>query len=129
MRQVVFVTGEPGVGKTTLVDQFLQQVTAGGQETIGRGQCIEQYGEGEAYLPILEVLGHWCRGPCNQDVRAVLQRAAPTWLAQMPTLLTAAELTQVQRQTAGATRERMLREMAEAIEALSVERMSVMAHA
>jgi hypothetical protein len=62
-RQVVFVTGEPGIGKTTLVDRFLERVEASGQVSIGRGQCLEQYGEGEAYLPVLEAIGHWCRGP------------------------------------------------------------------
>ena len=37
MRQVVFVTGESGVGKTTFVDQFLQQVTAEGRcEPVGQ---------------------------------------------------------------------------------------------
>src|SRR5262249_55200994 len=29
-RQVIFVTGEPGIGKTTLVDAFLRQVAAQG---------------------------------------------------------------------------------------------------
>src|SRR5262245_6798729 len=51
-RQVVFVTGEPGMGKTTLVDRFLERVAASGQVSIGRGQCVEQYGDGEAYLPV-----------------------------------------------------------------------------
>jgi len=58
-RQIVFVTGEPGIGKTTLVEAFLQQSTTDGQLWIGRGQCIEHYGAGEAYLPILEALPSW----------------------------------------------------------------------
>ena len=40
----------------------------------------------------------------------------------MPALLSAAELETLQRKVAGATRERMLREMAEAMEVLTVER-------
>ena len=39
----------------------------------------------------------------------------------MPALLTATELEVLQRKMQGATRERMLREMAEAFEALTVE--------
>src|SRR5439155_1606819 len=50
-RQVVFVTGEPGIGKTTVVDAFLQQVAETGAPWIARGWCSEQYGAGEAYLP------------------------------------------------------------------------------
>src|SRR5262245_11619437 len=57
-RQVVFVTGEAGIGKTTLVDAFLEQIAAKGRLWIGRGQCIEHYGTGEAYLPVLEALEH-----------------------------------------------------------------------
>jgi len=56
-RQLVFVTGEPGIGKTTLVNAFLAQVAGEGAAWIGWGQCIEHYGAGEAYLPLLEALG------------------------------------------------------------------------
>ena len=55
--QMVFLSGEPGIGKTTVVARFLQQLRARGNVRIGRGQCIEHYGPGEAYLPLLEVFG------------------------------------------------------------------------
>ena len=51
----------------------------------------------------------------------ILNRHAPTWLVQMPALLAAADLEAVQRRVTGATRERMLREMTEAIEVLTAE--------
>ncbi len=41
---------------------------------------------------------------------------------QLPSLIEAAEFEALQRKTAGATQQRMLREMAEALEALTVER-------
>ena len=82
-RQVIFVTGEPGIGKTTLVDAFLSQVQASGQARVARGQCIENYGEGEAYLPVLEALGRMCRGPGGDRLRDWLSRHAPTWLVQL----------------------------------------------
>ncbi len=59
-RHLIFVAGEPGIGKTSLVNAFLDQVATSGENWIGRGQCIEQYGAGEAYLPILEALGRLC---------------------------------------------------------------------
>ena len=37
-RQVVFVTGEAGIGKTTIVEAFLQQMAVEGKVWIGRGQ-------------------------------------------------------------------------------------------
>jgi len=36
-RQIVFVTGEPGIGKTTVVEVFLEQKAAEGTLWIGRG--------------------------------------------------------------------------------------------
>jgi len=63
VRQLLFVTGEAGLGKTTLVEAFLTALEASGPLWIGRGQCLDHYGAGEAYLPVLEALGRLCRGP------------------------------------------------------------------
>ena len=118
-RQVVLVTGEPGIGKTTVVDAFLASAANMDEVWTARGQCVEHYGSGEAYLPVLEALGQLCRQPDGEQVVALLSRYAPTWLAQMPGLIGDAELEMVQRRVQGATRERMLRELAEAVEALT----------
>ncbi|MBI2360624.1 MAG: AAA family ATPase [Deltaproteobacteria bacterium] len=132
-RQVVFVAGEAGIGKTTLVDAFIAQVTCpapghpqGGAPTarqsdiwFGRGQCIENHGAGEAYLPVLEALGHVCHQPGGEDLIRLFARYAPMWLAQMPWLISEGELDALQRKIQGASPERMLREMAEAVEALT----------
>src|SRR5262245_36824627 len=50
-RQLVFVSGEAGVGKTTVVDLFLARLAAGNGVWITRGQCVEHSGEEEPYLP------------------------------------------------------------------------------
>src|SRR5262245_8768194 len=50
-RHLVFVTGEAGIGKTAVVEAFVQRVGHDPALWIGHGQCIEQYGAGEAYLP------------------------------------------------------------------------------
>ena len=45
VRQIVFVTGEPGIGKTALVEDFQRQVAVGERSVrIVLGQCIEGYG-------------------------------------------------------------------------------------
>lgn len=125
-RQIIFVAGEPGIGKTTLVDAFLARLADEHEHEhelrIGRGQCIEHYGAGEAYLPLLEALGRLGRESGGQRLIELLNQQAPTWLVQMPALLTAPELEILQRKTQGVTRHRMLRELAEAMEALTAER-------
>jgi hypothetical protein len=76
-RQLVLVSGEAGVGKTTVVDMFLARLGAGSAARIARGQCVEHYGEGEPYLPMLEALGQLSCGPGDHEVLAVLRRYAP----------------------------------------------------
>jgi DNA-binding winged helix-turn-helix (wHTH) protein/predicted ATPase len=119
-RQIVFVTGEPGIGKTTIVEAFLRQAASEVPLRIGRGQCVDHYGAGEAYLPILDALSRLCRDPNGDAVVRTLARHAPTWLVQMPSLVgAAADLQALQRRAQAATRERMLRELTEAVEAIS----------
>lgn len=120
-RQVVFVTGEPGIGKTSLAEAFAGQAAALHGVRVARGQCLEQYGAGEAYLPVLDALSRLGRGPGGERVVGLLRRHAPTWLAQMPSLVPAPERESLLKQSPGTTRERMLQEMAEAVEALTAE--------
>jgi DNA-binding winged helix-turn-helix (wHTH) protein/tetratricopeptide (TPR) repeat protein len=118
-RQVVFVTGEAGIGKTSLVDRFLFDVGRKHQIAIARGQCIEHRGEAEAYMPVLEAFGRLGRQPDGRTVLEILDRSAPSWLVQMPGLVNREQLGALQQRLHGQTRERMLREMEEAIVALT----------
>jgi DNA-binding winged helix-turn-helix (wHTH) protein/predicted ATPase len=120
-RQLVFVTGEPGIGKTALVESFLEQTIAVRSMLATRGQCLEQYGAGEAYLPVLDALTRLCRTAGGTRIIDVLRQYAPTWLAQMPSLVPAHEREPLRQESLGATRERMLREIAEAIDALTAD--------
>ena len=118
-RQVLFITGEAGIGKTALVEACVAGLEAQEVGWVGWGQCVEAYGPGTGYLPMLEALGRLCRGPVGPTVLAQLQQWAPTWLAQLSGVLPAAEQARLQRRTLGTTRERMLRELAEVLEALT----------
>ena len=121
MRQVVCVTGEAGIGKTTLVDAFLAQVIVAESVWVGRGQCIEQHGPGEAYLPLLEALGQIGRAPDGARLVTVLRQQAPSWLAHLPGLVPPETSAALQQRAGGSTRERMLRELAEALEVLTAQ--------
>lgn len=120
-RQVVFVSGEPGIGKTTLVQAFLSHVATTDGLRVAQGQCLEHFGVGEAYLPILEALGRLCRQSGGKQLRTILRQYAPSWLAHLPALVSRAAFDRLQREVQGVTRARMLREMAEALEVLTSE--------
>lgn len=118
-RQIIFVTGEAGIGKTTLVDAFARTITDNQYIRMARGQCLEHYGTSEAYLPFLEAFGRLCRE--QQQVIEVLRTHAPMWLLQLPSLVSASEREALSREMTGATRERMLREIGDALETLTTD--------
>jgi DNA-binding winged helix-turn-helix (wHTH) protein/tetratricopeptide (TPR) repeat protein len=118
-RQVVFVTGEPGVGKTTLVDAFQRRAAMRASLRIACGQCVEGFGGKESYYPILEALGQLLRETQHNAVVPALVRCAPTWLVQFPSLVKGDTREALHREIIGATRERMVREICEALEAIT----------
>jgi predicted ATPase len=120
-RRVIFVSGEPGIGKTTLTRAFADSFGSDRAIRIGRGQCVDQYGAGEPYLPMLEAVTRLCREPRGEKLVEILHRVAPAWLAQMPSLVTAEDRARLQGLAQGTTQQRMLREMAEALEVIAAE--------
>jgi len=120
-RQVVFVTGEAGIGKTTFVDMAMERIWRGGGGVLRCG-CNELFGTHEAFLPLIEALQELCRGADGPFLLKALRDHAPTWLAQMPGFLRVEDRAAFQHEIFGATRERMLREFSDLMEGLCVER-------
>ncbi len=113
-REIMWVTGEPGIGKTMLIEQFVSSIS---DAACARGQCVEHYGAGEPYLPVLEAIADLCRA--DDTLPALLRAVAPTWLLQLPWLSTAEERDAVRRDLAGVAPERMVREMGEFLDRYS----------
>jgi predicted ATPase len=81
------VTGEPGLGKTTLVEDFLAELAAGPRPpAVARGRCSERLAGAEAYLPVLEALESVLRGAGDTSAALWMKRVAPTWYAQLAPL-------------------------------------------
>lgn len=117
--KLVFVTGEAGIGKSALADDFIRSVRSQHPGSmIATGRAVEQYGTGESYLPFLDALSALLRE--HADSLPVLLRAhAPTWCLHSPAFHSSGDLDQLRRETAGATKDRMLREMGDFLSVLS----------
>ena len=120
-RQIVFVTGEPGIGKTSIIEGFLAQLTGRMTLRVALGQCIESYHEREAFYPVLEAFGRLLKDPAGADFASLLASQAPTWLVQFPSVVKTIEEEQLHKAIVGAGRERMLREICEGLEAFTAE--------
>jgi DNA-binding winged helix-turn-helix (wHTH) protein/tetratricopeptide (TPR) repeat protein len=122
-RQLVLLRGEPGIGKTALIEEFCAELDAPAQSErvwLGRGQCVELFGQGEAYLPVMEALQRIGKSSAAPELKAVLRRCAPTWLYHLGELIDAEESNRLRELAAGRAPERMLRELAEALEATAL---------
>ena len=118
--QLVFVTGEPGIGKSALIEEFERVVSSEENDVrIAYGQCVEGFASKEPFYAVLNAIGDLCHPPDGDRVVEVLASHAPTWLVQFPALLTSQLRERLQQEILGATRERMLREICEALEVVS----------
>lgn len=117
-RQVVFVTGEAGAGKTTMVDAFLANRPDRSTVLVARGQCVEYRGSGEPYMPLLDAFARLASVPQSERLVALLRAEAPSWLVQMPSVVSDEEIARL-RSRSSAGGERMLRELGMLVDRLT----------
>ena len=82
-RQIVFLTGETGIGKTALMDAFCRTVESMQGAAVVRGQCAQGFADREAYYPVMEALAELCAPPHEERMKPLLARKAPSWLAAL----------------------------------------------
>ncbi len=118
-RQLIFLNGEPGIGKTSVVEAFSARLRRSREAYIGHGFCVDHNATAEAYLPVLDALGDLCRDAETDDIIAVLERHAPSWLMQLPALTDHEKRRRLSQQMGEISQERMLRELAGALETIA----------
>ena len=124
------VAGEPGIGKTTLVEDFLAQLRAGNRNcVIARGRCSERLAGAEAYLPWLEVLENLLSVDLSElrtmafgeaTIAQTMKRTAPSWYSQVASLISG-DVSSAERVLAEQTKsqERMKRELCAFVQSVS----------
>ncbi|HEX4797285.1 MAG TPA: AAA family ATPase [Humisphaera sp.] len=82
--QVICVTGETGIGKTTVIENLLRQLAAEGHDFyVARGRCSERLAGAEAYVPLLEAIESLARGEASESLARALRTRAPAWYAEV----------------------------------------------
>ncbi|WP_395666178.1 ATP-binding protein [Methylocella sp.] len=119
-RQFVFLTGEAGIGKTTLVEMLIERLAARGVNVLA-GRCVEHFSAEEAFLPLLEAIEDGAARAGSEAFRKALRDHAPTWVAEIPGVVPAEDLAALRHDVLGATRERRLREFADLFERLGAQ--------
>jgi predicted ATPase len=79
-RQLVFVTGGAGIGKTALADAFSLQACTLISASVVRGQCVEGLGNKENCYPVMEALSQLCSSTDGARACQILASLAPAWL-------------------------------------------------
>jgi DNA-binding winged helix-turn-helix (wHTH) protein len=122
-RQIIFITGESGIGKTSLIDAFCRQLGRlpdhSQQASVARGQCVEGFAAKEEYYPVMEALGALCASPDGERACHVFSRIAPTWLAALGREVGSATPSNGQERLG---QERLLGDLCGALEELSAEK-------
>lgn len=116
---ILGIVGEPGIGKTTLVETFLNSL--GDLCDIGRGRCSERLAGAEPHLPVLEALDEITAA--DPSLADVLRVAAPTWFLHVARPLHGPGMTVGAPEVTGTgSPERLMRELTAFLEEASRRR-------
>ena len=125
------IAGEPGIGKTALIEDFLGTLAHEGRAFLAaRGRCSERLAGTEGFLPWMEALANLLRvGDSSiigrtmtegtESVRDAMQRIAPTWYSQIIPYSTGDSSVSRSIIERAASQERLKRELAEFLTELS----------
>jgi tetratricopeptide (TPR) repeat protein len=111
--RILTVVGEPGIGKTSLVEDFLVELARLPERPIlVRGRCSERLAGAEAYLPVLEALDDLLHRSSWSSVPALMKSLAPTWYVQIAHVAASQDsLARVREEAPAVSQERMKREL------------------
>jgi predicted ATPase len=82
--EIVCIAGETGIGKTTLVEDFLASAVVEDRNClIARGRCSERLADTEAYLPVIDALQNLLQTSARSTIGRLMKVVAPTWYVQL----------------------------------------------
>ncbi len=110
---ILGISGEAGIGKTSLIEDFLVELVSRPERPIvARGRCSERLAGAEAYLPILEALDSLLHRAGGESLQTLMKTVAPTWYLQVATRsIEESSMADLRVDALTASQERMKREV------------------
>ena len=115
---VLTVSGEAGMGKTALAEDFLGAIDAQQAAFVARGRCTERLAQTDAFASIYDCLDRFLRGDPDGQITHLMKSLAPSWFLQVarnPDSVPAGQVSTV-------SHERMRRELVAFLEHLAQAR-------
>ena len=122
--RILTILGEPGIGKTVLVEDFLAELGDRPERpVISRGRCSERLAGAEAYLPVLEALDNLLHRSSWSAIHSLIKTVAPTWYVQVAhAAISQDSVARVRDEAPAASQERMKRELGTLLQEASRQR-------
>ena len=122
--RMLTILGEPGIGKTNLVDDFLAELMRQPERPyVVRGRCSERLAGSEAYLPVLEALDQLLHRSSSGSIHALIKSVAPTWYVQVAHVGSSQEsANRIREEAPAVSQERMKRELGVLLQEASRQR-------
>ncbi len=119
--QILCVAGEPGIGKTTLVEDFLTSLAASKRPyLLARGRCSERLAGTEAYLPLFDAIESLFYLPEGDSLSQVIKQFAPNIFSHVaPFAANDSRLDQSLAESKAVSQERLKRELVAVVRGLS----------
>ena len=118
---ILAITGEAGIGKTSLLEDFIAELGDRGEKpVVGCGRCSQRLAGDEPYLPILEALESLLHPQSGPSFAGIMKTVAPTWygLVGGDSVETSGN-GEAREKAPAASQERMKREFAALVQELS----------
>jgi DNA-binding winged helix-turn-helix (wHTH) protein/tetratricopeptide (TPR) repeat protein len=82
---ITWVSGEPGIGKTALLERFRSELAALERPpSSGWGNCLELHGSSEPFYGVIDAVSDLLRGPGSEATAAALTAHCPHWCLHHP---------------------------------------------
>jgi tRNA A-37 threonylcarbamoyl transferase component Bud32/tetratricopeptide (TPR) repeat protein/type II secretory pathway predicted ATPase ExeA len=118
---ILAITGEAGIGKTSLLEDFIAELGDRGERpVVGRGRCSQRLAGDEPYLPILEALESLLHPQSGPSFAGIMKQVAPTWYGLVGgDSVESLASGEAREKAPAASQERMKREFAALVQELS----------